>query len=122
MPSNFPTGLDASTFVADPGNAGAIPLVDAQGLAASTDCSLVTAGAETRTIAAPSFAGQQCRLYFLTDGGNAVTTVAAAFNVAGNTILTMAAAGNSCTLEAFSTTAKATVAWRLVYNDGATLS
>lgn len=102
--------------VADPGNAGAIPV------AQSGSVALVTGGAETRTIAAPTFLGQSLQLYFQTDGGNCVVTVAAAFNVAGNTILTFADANDSVKLEAFAVTGAGALAWRLTHNDGVAVS
>jgi len=114
MPSNFFSGVDSSTFAADPGAGGAL------GVAISQDYAIITAGAEARTIAVPTFAGQQIRCYFLTDGGDCVVTVAAAFNVAGNTTITLADVGDSFTLQAFRTAA-ATYVWRLVHNDGTAL-
>jgi hypothetical protein len=115
MPSNFFSGVDTSTFGTDPGNAGAL------GVAVSQDYALVTAGAETRTIAVPTFANQQIRCYFLTDGGDCVVTVAAAVNAAGNNTITLADAGDSITLQAFRTAASTSV-WRLAHNDGGALT
>jgi predicted RecA/RadA family phage recombinase len=71
------TTLDTPT-IADPGNAGAIPVNQGSGHVA-----LVTAAAETRTLAVPAAVGQRLLLYMKTDGGNCVVTVASAFNQAG---------------------------------------
>ena len=113
--SNFPSGVNGSTFIADPGAGGAVPVV------VSGDVAFVTAGAEARTIANPTFSGQQIRGYFLTDGGNLTITVASAFDAAGNTTLLFEDAGDSFILEAFRTAAT-TYVWRLVHNDGGTPS
>jgi hypothetical protein len=59
-----------SQTIADPGNAGAIPVTNGGHVA------IVTAGAETRTLAAPSAAGQELLVYMKTDGGDCVITVA----------------------------------------------
>jgi len=57
-------------LIADPGNAGAIP-VTADGV-----CTLTTAGAETRTVADPAYIGQNLTIIFDVDAGNVVTTFA----------------------------------------------
>ena len=67
-------------ILSDPGDAGAIPV------ATSGHVPLVTGGAETRTLAAPSVAGLTLDLYFKTDGGNCVVTCATLFNAANNTL------------------------------------
>lgn len=77
-----------SSLVADPGNAGAIPVT------ASGYCPIVTAGSETRTLAAPQFPGQVLDLYIDTDGGTCVITASAAINRTGNNTITMSDAGN----------------------------
>lgn len=99
--------------IADPGNAGAIPVT-------ATGCvDLVTAGAETRTIAAPSFRGQQMNIGMKTDGGDCVITVATGINQAANTTITFNDAGDSIQLVAIQVGAN--LRWRVVYNDGCTL-
>lgn len=103
----------APTDITDPGNAGAISVAN------SGSCSLVTAGAETRTLARPTAIGQVITLYGQTLVGNCAITVAAAFNAAGNTVATLTTAGQSVTLRGIHDGSNLT--WRLV-NDGATLS
>src|ERR1041385_1100637 len=77
-----------AVLVLDPGDAGAIP-VSQSGI-----CNLTSAGAETRTLAVPGFAGQRLTLCMDTDGGDIVVTAAQAFNQAGNTTITFDTAGD----------------------------
>lgn len=104
----------ASRKVADPGNAGAI------GVDASGTVQLVTGGAETRTLAAPSFLGQTLCLNLKTDGGDCVVTCATAVNQTGNNKLTLADAGDEITLKAVYNGAN--LRWRVVSNDGVALA
>ena len=105
-------GASAQT-IADPGNAGAIA-VTANGV-----CNLTTAGAETRTLAIPTFVGQRLTLCLDTDGGDCVVTVASAFNQAGNTTITLNDAGD--TINLVGATIGGSRRWRIVNNDGCTL-
>jgi predicted RecA/RadA family phage recombinase len=105
---------DVSDAIADPGNAGAIPVTD------SGYVPIVTAGAETRTLAAPLFVGEQLLLSLAVHGGTVVITCATFVNITGNNTITMAAAGDSIMLTAIAV--GATVRWRVTYLDGATLS
>ncbi len=73
--------------IADPGDAGAIPV----GL--SGVCELVSATSETRTLARPSYLGQWLILSFKTDGGDIVVTCATTVNVTANTTMTFDTAG-----------------------------
>lgn len=102
--------------VADPGDAGAIP-VTASGVVA-----LVTteAGGETRTLAAPTFAGQAMTLSLDTDGGDCVVTVAGGVNVTGNNTLTLDNAGEVIGLAAVSV--GGALKWRIAHNDGVGLT
>lgn len=72
-----------SVVLTDPGNGGAIPVTR------SGCVPIVTAGAETRSLAIPTFLHQYISLFFKTDGGDCVVTTASAFNQAGNTHITM---------------------------------
>jgi len=110
---NAPTSSAAGNAIADPGNAGAIP-VGATGV-----CNITSAGAETRTLAIPAFIGQVLDLCMDTDGGDVVVTVASAFNQAGNTTITFNDAGDFVRL--VGCTIGGTRGWRLAANDGATL-
>jgi hypothetical protein len=100
--------------VADPGNAGAIPVYQ------NGECALVTGGAETRTLAAPTFVGQELTLYMKTDGGNCVVTCATTINETGNNTITFANTGEAVRL--FAVEEGATLRWRCAQADGAVLS
>ena len=100
--------------IADPGNAGAIAVTN------SGSVQIVTAGAETRTLAAPTFVGQQISLAMKTDGGDAVVTVATLINQAGNNTITFNDAGDVVVLVAIQNGAN--IRWRTLLNDGATLA
>jgi predicted RecA/RadA family phage recombinase len=100
--------------IADPGDAGAIPVTDGGSV------SLVTEGAETRTLAAPTFVGQELALTLKTDGGDCVITASAAVNQTGNTTLTGADAGDNVVLVGVEL--GAAKVWRIVCNDGWALS
>ncbi len=108
------TGDHTPDAITDPGDAGAIPVT------AGGYCPLVSAGAETRTIAAPSTVGQMITLYFKTDGGDCVVTASAGVNQTGNNTLTFADAGDEITLRAIES--GASKVWRVVSNDGVALS
>lgn len=100
--------------IADPGDAGAIAVTQ------SGSVQLVTEGAETRTLAIPTFAGQMLSIGLKTDGGDAVLTVASALNQTGNNTVTFADAGDHQLLVAIEV--GAALAWREVCNDGAGLT
>ncbi len=100
--------------IADPGDAGASAVTGP----GSVD--IVTAGAETRTLADPTFRGQQISLCMKTDGGDCVITAASAINQTGNNTITMNDAGDSLQLVAIQVGNN--LRWRVVYNDGCTLS
>lgn len=102
-----------ANVIPDPGNAGAINVTR------SGVCNLTSAGAETRTLAAPTLDGQEIALCCNVDGGDNVITVASAFNQAGNTTITMNDAGDYAKLTA--TRIASVLRWRLDVNDGATL-
>lgn len=84
-------GAIIKPFVAitDPGDAGAIPVT------VSGYCPLVTAAGETRTLAAPTYVGQELLLYMKTDMGDCVVTCATTFNETGNNTITFANTGES---------------------------
>lgn len=107
-------GFAQGKNVTDPGNAGAIPVT------ASGSCPLVTAGAETRTLANPSAINQILTLYFKTDGGDCVVTAASAFNATGNNTITLNDAGDSITLRGIHNGTG--LVWRVMANDGTSLS
>lgn len=114
VPASLVVNNFTTTAIADPGNAGAIPVTQ------SGYCPIVTAGSETRTLAAPSFIGQELLLYIKTDGGTCVITVASAINQTGNNTITMAEVRDVIRLVAIES--GSSKVWHVVSNDGAALS
>ncbi|MCX5683142.1 MAG: DUF2190 family protein, partial [Planctomycetota bacterium] len=98
----------------DPGNAGAIPVTD------SGHCDLVTTGAQTRTLAAPTYLGQMLLVSLKTDGGNCVITCATTVNQTGNNTITLDDAGDAILLVAKANGTNKR--WSVVSNDGCSLS
>lgn len=105
-----------ATVIADPGDGGAIPVTS------SGHVDLVTGAAgETRTLAAPTLAGQQLLISLKTDGGgDAVITVATTVNQTGNDTITMGDAGDAVLLVAKQNGAN--LRWTVQMNDGAALA
>lgn len=112
VPLVFGASVD---LIADPGNAGAIPVTR------SGVCSLTTGAADTRTLAIPTFIGQRLGLVVDVDGGTVVITSAQAINQAGNTIITMADLNDFIELVGVKC-AGGVLRWRVAANDGAALS
>lgn len=110
----------AADLIKDPGNGGKI----AAGTRGNSLVRLVTAGAETRTVALPAFPGERLALNFQEDGGDCVVTMPTALNETGNNTVTFTAVGQIVRFEAgyIGTLASPTLCWRIVNNDGATLS
>lgn len=104
------TELQGVTAV-DPGNAGAIPTTSRE-----SSVPIVTAGAETRTLAIPRWVGQTMTIFSKTAVGNCVIATASAINAAGNNRITLATAGQSITLIGVWT--GTALAWRILINDG----
>jgi predicted RecA/RadA family phage recombinase len=100
--------------IADPGTAGAIPVTD------SGYVDIITAAAETRTLAAPTYVGQMLLVSLKTDGGDCVITCATTVNQTGNNTITLNDAGDAVLLVA--KTSGANKRWSVVSNDGAALS
>jgi len=101
--------------IADPGDAGAIPVTRSGTVAITT-----TGVVDTRTIANPTFAGQRIALSLDVDAGDAVITVASAANQAGNNTLTMADAGDI--IELIAVQVAGALVWRIGANDGVALT
>ena len=80
----------------------------------------MTTAAQTRTLAAPTYVGQQLLLSMKTDGGNCVITCATTVNQTGNNTITMDDAGDAILLVAKANGANKR--WSVVSNDGCTLS
>lgn len=104
----------SAVLIADPGDAGAIPVTR------SGNVAITTAGAETRTLAIPAVQGITLALSCDVYVGDAVITVASAFNQAGNTTITLNTAGDTVVLTAVQVAGA--LVWRLVVNDGAALA
>jgi len=78
-------------------------------------------GAETNTLAIPTFRGQRLVLFVDTDtSGARVVTSAQRINQAGNTIITMTDVGDYIELQAI--TIAGALRWQVVANDGCVLS
>lgn len=103
-------GLTAA--IADPGDGEALPVT------ASGHIDLVTAGAETRTLAAPAFAGQTLLLIGKTLVGACAVTVATGLDAQGSTVLTFSVAGSMALLVA--KYSGANLRWSLAASDGLT--
>jgi hypothetical protein len=103
--------------IPDPGTGAAIAVTH------SGVCAITTAGGggETNTLPIPVAVGQQVTITLDTDGGaDRVITVAAAINQAGNTQITLAAAGDTISL--IGTTIAGGRVWRVLQNDGPVLA
>jgi hypothetical protein len=79
--------------MADPGNAGTIRV--SQDLQI---CEMVSAGAETRALAAPTKPGIRFVLRLMTDGGDIVVTAANGYNSLAETVATFADASDLLSL------------------------
>lgn len=100
--------------ITDPGDGEAIPVT------ATGHCGLVSTGADTRTLAAPSFVGQQLLLFHKTDGGSCVVTCATTVNGTGNDTITFTNVGDSILLHAIAEGSN--LRWRCAVADGAALT
>ena len=105
----------SANTIADPGTGVAIPVTT------SGVVPIVTAGAETNTLAIPTFVGQVLDLIMDTRvGGDRVVTSAQRINQAGNTIMTFGAAGDYIRL--IGVTIGGVLRWQVAANDGVALS
>lgn len=100
----------------DPGDGNAIPVT------ASGNISLVTGGAETRTLADPPAGsiGREIALSLDTDGGDCVLTAANPVNQAGNNTLLFDAVGETVVLKVIEIAGAPK--WRIIGIDGVTPS
>jgi len=117
MSTPFTLGRDearADRVIVDPGDAGAIPLLKSGGV-----CRIVSAGAETRTIAAPPSEGFVLTVAMDTDGGAVTITTAAEINAAGGTTITLDDVGDFITLIGVSKSGS--LVWRTVAASAAAL-
>lgn len=101
----------------DPGDAGTLQALS------NASVSLTSAGAgETRTLADPAFVGQALSLIHIVDGGDIAVTAASAINKAGNTGIAFADVDDFIHLVAVDVDGAGDLEWRVVQNDGCTLS
>lgn len=102
--------------IADPGTGAAIPVVRS-----STINMTIGAGAETNTLAAPTFVDQRIVLMAsAVAGGTRAVTAASAINAAGNTVMTFNAARDNCELRAVKV--GSSLAWEIGFNASVALS
>jgi hypothetical protein len=108
----------ASNVIPDPGASGAIP-VSASGI-----CYFTSAGAESRTLAAPAGPGISLILVSQSVAAGAVTVNSAAANIssAGDTHAAFSANGKTLELLSIPTNTAGTYRWAVMTNDGVTLS
>lgn len=81
---------------------------------------IITAGSETRTLAAPTKAGRFVIFSMATDGGDCVITVTGGYDEAGGTTLTFANVGEAIGLISVRTLTSSgtnTYRWRVLFND-----
>ena len=107
-------GWGMQNVIADPGDGNPIPVT------LSGSIAIETAGAETNTMAIPTYVGQQIMLYTDVYAGDRVITVASAINVANNTIMTFGVITDNIILQAIETAG--VLSWQVVHNDGVALS
>lgn len=105
----------APVIIPDPGDAGTIDT------SRSGYCELTSAGAETRTLADPTYRGQIIDLVFVSDGGDITITSSSPVNQSGNTSLVTADIGDHLrVMGAYNATDG--WEWKVVVNDGWALS
>lgn len=103
--------LMAPHVITDPGNGGTITV--------DRDLSVVhvvTAAAETRTLAQPNKSGLTCTIVLYTDGGDCTLTVTGGFNQLAETTATLNDAGDAITFR--SICVGGTYYWRVVESIG----
>lgn len=100
----------AQWLLEDPGDEGEIRT----GYSGVVPLVTTTAGGETRTLPAPTYAGQWIMLVLKTDGGDCVVTCATTVNQTGNTTITFDDAGEYAKLEA--APVGTAILWRILAN------
>lgn len=105
----------AAVQVADPGNAGALSVAYPYAV-----INITTAGAETRTVAAPTFANQRLVVAFDVRVGNVVITSATTLNSTLNNTVTLDAAGKWVEFQAVRLAGA--LVWRATTAGGAALT
>lgn len=103
---------DAQSQIPDPGASGTIVVNESLAVV-----NLVSAAAESRTLALPTRQGVIVKLHMMTDGGDITLTVASAYNETGDTTFTFSEVGQHATFESFMTSA-GVYFWRLTSHYG----
>ena len=103
--------LTGPGILADPGSAGTITVTMYWQI-----CSVVTAAAETRTLAQPNRPGIIATVVLKTDGGDLTLTVTGGYNQPGHTVITMADAGDFVTFQSFDI--GGSYLWRVIGKEG----
>lgn len=93
----------------DPGNGGTIRVTEDLQI-----CEMVSAAAETRTLAAPTKSGIRFVLRLMTDGGDIVVTTPNGFNHAGESKATFNDASDLLNLISVETTTKGVFRWQIM--------
>jgi hypothetical protein len=108
-PHNLATGMHNSfNQIKDPGNAGTISVDKSPSV-----CNLVSAGAETRTLARPTRKARSSLWHHRTDGGDITVTITGGYDEEGTTTFTFTDPGQFLMLQGF-TTDYTTFYWRAV--------
>lgn len=102
---------DAAFVIVDPGDAGTIAIRQWGSV-----CNIVTAAAETRTLAQPTRSGILAMLNLDTDGGDCVITVTGGFNQTADTSVTLADAGDWILV--LSVKVGSSYYWRIIQQEG----
>jgi hypothetical protein len=90
-------------------------------VASTATLAITQNGAETNTLAIPTFQGQRLTIFVDTDtSGARVITSAQRINQAGNTVITLTEVGDF--IELVGITIGGALRWQVVANDGAALS
>ena len=100
--------------IPDPGNAGAIDVLQ------PGYCELSSSKAETRTLADPTFRGQEIDFTFIKDQGAITITAASPINQGANTTMLFEDVGDHLQLVGFYNATDGWE-WRVIANDGVTL-
>jgi hypothetical protein len=95
--------------IADPGSSGVISIDKSP-----VQVNLVTAGAETRTLARPKRAGAKVTLWARTISTSCTVTVTGGLNEFGDTTIAFANAGEFAVFEGFETATAGTYEWRMI--------
>ena len=93
----------------DPGNGGMIRVTEDLQI-----CEMVSAAAETRTLAAPTKSGIRFVLRLMTDGGDVVVTTPNGFNNAGESKATFNDASDLLNLISVETATLGTFRWQIM--------